>query len=350
MHLKSLARCWRTQTFPYLQLVSPAILLQVRYLSGKRDNTSMKPKPLIEYTEEEFDLDELKRFENEDVTPSHMVPKVEIKRVAREDIDISKNAFGALHLRKELLYALSSYDINTPTDIQRLAINAILGGKSVQLSAQTGNGKTLAFLLPIINQLREEEEQGLVVRPSRPRAVVLAPSRELAMQIHSVAKSLSHHAKFRSVLLISGHGRKKQREQLAGPMDLIVATPGRLNELIGQTVFLSEVRFTVLDEADTLIDAEAGFVDLIKAIIQPIRNRGSGPDAIPHQFVLVGASFKKSSQTSLNELFPDVTPLKDAQVHMPIGHVKQTFLTVTYRHHCSSELIFCCWICLGWRQ
>ena len=289
------------------------------------------------YYQDELDENDFEIMAKEEAKRQQKMEQEQNKAAERERrrrlgrVDVSRNRFKDLHLRPELLQALSSYDINTPTEIQRLAINGILGGKSVQLAAQTGNGKTLAFVLPIIHRLREEEDQGLIVRPSRPRALILAPSRELAQQIHSVIKSLCHYAKIRSMLVISGHGRKKQKQALTKPIDVVVATPGRLQELINsQEIFLSEVRYTVLDEADTLCDPKAGFVELIEDITTPIRkrekqnqNRNSSTGGnnqvenqggVSNQFILVGASFKKESQTHVEELFPEVESLRDAQV------------------------------------
>ena len=92
----------------------------------------------------------------------------------------------------------------------------------------------------------------------------------------------------------------RARAQLAKPFDLLVATPGRLREVMGKHVFLSQVQFTVLDEADTLCDKDAGFVDLVRDITAPMRARAD--PAKPHQFILVGASFSKNAQVSVYDL------------------------------------------------
>ena len=158
----------------------------------------------------------------------------------------------------------------------KAALPLILQREDVLIASQTGSGKTLAYLLPIVQSMRNEEAElakltpeqvversgknkGLFVgcRVRRPRALVIAPTRELAEQIYSVAKELGHHARFRSTLIVGGASLKVQRTVLArAPVDLVIATPKRLSDVHAEeSLFFGDVKTVVLDEADTLVSA-----------------------------------------------------------------------------------------------
>ncbi|KAL7521793.1 hypothetical protein ACHAWX_006472 [Stephanocyclus meneghinianus] len=182
----------------------------------------------------------------------------------------------------------SSFDVHlsvkgaaTEGDIN---INAIPPVKSVAFAAATGSGKTLAYLLPIIQSLRAQELITLsnnnstasmealsrLRRPRRPRALVLAPTRELARQILSVLKSLSHTCKISSELLVGGDDYGSQRKRMENrPVDVLVATPGRLvKHRDAGDVFLGSVRHIVVDEFDTML--EQGFQNDIGTLLHPM--------------------------------------------------------------------------------
>jgi len=189
--------------------------------------------------------------------------------------------WNRLGLMQELIQALEENDIDKPTPIQKLAIPHILsGGNGLAFAAATGSGKTLAYLLPIVQLLKGQEfmsdgdsggPKGRPLRKSkRPRAMVLAPTRELAVQILSVLKSLSHKAKISSELLIGGEDYGKQRKRLENrPVDIVVATPGRLvKHMRDSNVFLGSVGYVVLDEVDTML--EQGFQGDVSKILHPL--------------------------------------------------------------------------------
>jgi len=114
-------------------------------------------------------------------------------------------AFGSLSLPAGLVEALKASGITKPSEIQQVVIPEIMAGHDIIMAAQTGTGKTLAYLLPIIEKLRYDEDvEGVVTRLNRPRALVLVPTRELAVQVLAVAKFLSHYFRFRSVALTGG--------------------------------------------------------------------------------------------------------------------------------------------------
>ena len=147
-----------------------------------------------------------------------------------------------------------------PNALQQLAIPAALGRENLVLGAQTGSGKTLTYLVPTMQSIKADEEVGMArAKPRRPRAIVLVPTRELALQVHGVAKALSHHAKLSVEVVHGGVPDGPQKRKLERPVDLLVATPGRLLKLMqGGALYLGDVRHVVLDEVDTMFDAGFG--------------------------------------------------------------------------------------------
>lgn len=168
-------------------------------------------------------------------------------------------SFQSLGLEPQLLDALSSLGFEQPTPIQLDAIPVVLTGKDLLASAETGSGKTAAFLLPILNRLVQTVERGI------PRALVLAPTRELAQQIVKHGEELAAKTELRFVLLQGGANIGPQCERLAQGVDIVVATPGRLlDHLIKGSLTLANIQTVVFDEADRLLDM--GFKDEIQRV------------------------------------------------------------------------------------
>lgn len=168
--------------------------------------------------------------------------------------------FDQLNLHPRILKALAEADYNEPTPIQAKAIPQVLGGFDLRASAQTGTGKTAAFLLPALNILATP-------KPGKgPRVLILAPTRELAMQINEQAIKYSQHlTRIRSVCLFGGVPYHAQARQLSRPHDMIIATPGRLIDWIERKkIDLSRVEIMILDEADRMLDM--GFVEPVNMI------------------------------------------------------------------------------------
>jgi ATP-dependent RNA helicase RhlE len=169
-------------------------------------------------------------------------------------------SFADLGLTPELLRAVAELGYTTPTPIQIQAIPAVLADRDVLAGAQTGTGKTAAFILPILQKLGEP--------PGRaPRALVLTPTRELAAQIGESARSYGRYLKFRTLVVFGGVNIKQQILDLRGGCDILVATPGRLLDLAEQgAVNLRAVRCLVLDEADRMLDM--GFLPAIRRVLK----------------------------------------------------------------------------------
>jgi ATP-dependent RNA helicase RhlE len=169
-------------------------------------------------------------------------------------------SFTDLGLKPELLRAVAEKGYTTVTPIQREAIPAVLAGRDVLAGAQTGTGKTAAFVLPILQKLGEGTGK-------TPRALVLTPTRELAAQVAESARSYGKYAAVRTVVVFGGVSDKPQIAALRSGCDLLVATPGRLLDLAQQRLLdLSQVKCLVLDEGDRMLDM--GFIRAIRQIIK----------------------------------------------------------------------------------
>ena len=170
-------------------------------------------------------------------------------------------SFETLNLDAKLLRAIEACKFTAPTAIQSQAIPAVLAGRDLMASAQTGTGKTAAFVLPALQRLLTN-----AAGPGRgPRVLVLTPTRELAMQITSNIDQLNRFTKFTSGSVVGGLPYPAQMRLLKQPLDLLVATPGRLMDHMEQgRVDLSRLEILVLDEADRMLDM--GFVNAVKTI------------------------------------------------------------------------------------
>ena len=153
-----------------------------------------------------------------------------------------------------------------PTPIQIAAIPLISAGHDIIGIAQTGTGKTAAFVLPILMKLAASKPTG---QPRRPRALVVAPTRELVVQIEENVRAYAKHVPLRMATVFGGVSERPQIEALRSGVDLVVATPGRLIDLMEQRVAnLSGVEFLVLDEADRMLDM--GFLPPIRRIVKAL--------------------------------------------------------------------------------
>ena len=174
-------------------------------------------------------------------------------------------SFSDFKLNKQLLNAVSLKGYSTPTEIQKKAIPLISSGHDVIGIAQTGTGKTAAYLLPILMKLKYH--QG-----NEPRALILAPTRELAIQINGEFVSFSEYLDLRSVSLVGGTGKKSQITELENDPDFIIATPGRFMDLyLEGHIATRSIKTMVLDEADKMMDM--GFMPQIRRILEIVPNK-----------------------------------------------------------------------------
>ncbi|MDO5542679.1 MAG: ATP-dependent RNA helicase RhlB [Acinetobacter sp.] len=177
------------------------------------------------------------------------------------------SGFETLNLHPQLKQAIDALGFKEMTPIQQKVLKFTLAGHDAIGRAQTGTGKTAAFLISVINDLLSNPIQGPRYR-GEPRALVLAPTRELALQIESDAKDLTKFTDLNVVTLLGGVDFDKQKSQLnKNFVDIIVATPGRLIDFVEQKeVWLDQIEFLVIDEADRLLDM--GFIPSVKRIVR----------------------------------------------------------------------------------
>lgn len=172
--------------------------------------------------------------------------------------DIS--SFQDFKLNKQLFNAIDDLGYESPSAIQQKAIPLILNGHDVIGIAQTGTGKTAAFVLPLLMKLKYAQGDA-------PRALIIAPTRELVMQVYENLKTLGKYTDLRAVCLYGGIGAKKQAEEVAEGCDILVATPGRLLDIYNMGVLATKhIKTFVLDEADKMMDM--GFMPQIRNILE----------------------------------------------------------------------------------
>jgi ATP-dependent RNA helicase RhlE len=181
---------------------------------------------------------------------------------------LNQKPFESLGVAEKLVRALDELGFVSPTPIQAQAIPHVLKGKDLLGIAQTGTGKTAAFALPLLQRLEAPRTPGERRRaePRRPRALILAPTRELALQIHGELAAFGRYAGLCLGCIFGGVGQVPQIRALAAGLDVLVATPGRLLDLASQGhADLSQVSVLVLDEADRLLDM--GFIRDVRRIV-----------------------------------------------------------------------------------
>lgn len=177
--------------------------------------------------------------------------------------------FEKFHLSDDLLRNLNDNGFFRTTDIQYKAIPSILRGEDVLAIAQTGTGKTAAFAIPLIDMIHQDKTSK---RTSGIRCLVLVPTRELAQQIGEVFKKLSKHTKVKTFALIGGVEQDRQIDKLEDGIDILIATPGRMFDLISQGfVDISRIEHLVLDEADHMLDL--GFIEDIESVKRKLTRR-----------------------------------------------------------------------------
>ena len=174
--------------------------------------------------------------------------------------------FSSLDLEPEILRGLEDVGFEYCTPIQAQSLPAVLAGRDVEGQAQTGTGKTAAFLVGIMNVLLREPRDP-AIGDGQPRALVIAPTRELAVQIHRDAEQIGLHTRLRFGVVFGGTGYESQRQMLRDGLDVLIGTPGRLIDYFKQKVFhLGAVRVVVLDEADRMFDL--GFIRDIRYLLR----------------------------------------------------------------------------------
>ncbi|XP_074569805.1 DEAD-box ATP-dependent RNA helicase 39 [Curcuma longa] len=238
-------------------------------------------------------------------------------------------SFEELNLSDEVMGAVKEMGISVPTEIQCIAVPAILEGKSVALGSHTGSGKTLAYMLPIVQLMRHDEAvSGKLMKSKRPRVVVLCPTRELCEQVFHVAKSISHHARFRSTMISGGGRLRPQEDSLSEPIDMVVGTPGRILQHINEgNMVYGDIKYLVLDEADTMFDQ--GFGPDIRKFLGPLKSRAEKPGDQGFQTVLVTATMTKAVQKLIDEEFQGIIHLRTSSFQKKVASARHDFIKLS---------------------
>ena len=231
--------------------------------------------------------------------------------------------FSSFKLEHNLLQAIHELGFQEPTPIQRKAIPAIMDGKDVLGNAQTGTGKTASYLIPIIQIIISARAYSENRHPLR--TIILTPTRELALQVGDDLKALTKHLKLHSAIVYGGVGYESQINALAKKPDILVATSGRLLDLVAkEEVNISKVNRIVIDEADRMFDM--GFIDEVKQILSLIEQK--------RHTMLFSATFTKKVKEFTSSFLNRPSSFDIARINKTNSNVKQ------YVHHvdCARKL------------
>jgi ATP-dependent RNA helicase RhlE len=214
--------------------------------------------------------------------------------------------FTDFDLMPSLQATLKEKEFVKPTEIQLRAIPLLLAGRSLVGVAETGTGKTLSFALPVLNMIKKLEQEAAVKDDAKPRAMVMVPTRELGEQVAKVFKTFTHTTRLRVRTVLGGTAMDVARRNVSGPFEILVATPGRLMQLIERRLIdLSDVRILIFDEADQMLDQ--GFLPDAKAI--------AARCPVDRQMAMFSATVSSSVQKLINELFSGAEVLRSKGSH-----------------------------------
>jgi len=232
--------------------------------------------------------------------------------------------FHDFSLAPEIMHAIADARFQYCTPIQAQILPHTLAGKDAGGQAQTGTGKTAAFLLTILQHAHNRPLTG-PRKPGTPRALVLAPTRELCQQIHRDALVLGKYADFHSLAVFGGMDYEKQQRALRGrPVDLVAATPGRLLDFLrGRVVDLSHIEILVIDEADRMLDM--GFIPDVRRII------GHTPPKDRRQTMLFSATLSPEVLRLASQWMRQAELVRIEPEHLAVDTVQQTVYIVTGR-------------------
>ncbi|XP_053654724.1 putative ATP-dependent RNA helicase Pl10 isoform X8 [Cherax quadricarinatus] len=242
-----------------------------------------------------------------------------------DDVPVAINTFADIKLTEiiKMNIALARYD--RPTPVQKYALPFILAKRDLMACAQTGSGKTAAFLVPILNQIYEQGP--IQIKNNNPRgrskqyplALVLAPTRELATQIYDESRKFSYRARVRPCVVYGGADVVSQMRDLSRGCHLLVATPGRLADMIDRgKIGLDSCKYLVLDEADRMLDM--GFEPQIRRIVE----EDNMPPTGQRQTLMFSATFPKEIQRLAQDFL-------DNYIFLAVGRVGSTSENITQK-------------------
>lgn len=220
--------------------------------------------------------------------------------------------FNELNIMPDILKALQKENYSVPTPIQEKAIPLILSGRDMLGCAQTGTGKTAAFAIPTIQLLSKEKTSYLKVRNIK--ALILTPTRELAIQIYESFSTYGKYTKLKACVIYGGVSQIPQEEKLKQGVDILVATPGRLLDLMNQKqIDLQHIKIFILDEADRMLDM--GFIHDVKKI--------TAKTPLNKQTLLFSATMPSDIANLSNELLKNPAKIEITPVSSTVATIKQ---------------------------
>ena len=252
-----------------------------------------------------------------------------MRRNPAERTILTHNDFSELGLNEPLLRALSAQGHETPTPIQTQAIPHLLAGKDLLGIAQTGTGKTAAFALPILQNLAAGPQKA---GPRGARALILAPTRELAIQIGQAIQAYGRNLAIYQTVIFGGVGQKPQVDAVRRGLDIIVATPGRLLDLMNQRhVQLDSIEHFVLDEADRMLDM--GFIRDVKKIVAALPKR--------RQTLFFSATMPNAVSGLAGDILRDPVRVSVTPASTPVERIDQSvyFLTADQKRDQLAEIL-----------
>jgi ATP-dependent RNA helicase RhlE len=227
--------------------------------------------------------------------------------------------FADFGLAPEILRALSDQGYVHPTPIQAQAIPVVLQGRDVMGAAQTGTGKTAGFSLPIIQMLLEHASSSMSPARHPVRALILTPTRELAVQVAENVKAYAQHTPLRSTVVFGGMDMKPQTETLRRGVEIVIATPGRLLDHVEQkNISLAQVQMLVMDEADRMLDM--GFLPDLQRIINLLPKK--------RQNLMFSATFSPEIKKLANSFLTNPTTIEVARSNATADKVTQVVYKV----------------------
>ncbi len=242
------------------------------------------------------------------LSPGHFISKASTAQIVSYSSD---RLIDELPVDDAIIRNLHKKGYEKPTEIQDKTIEAILNGRNLMGLAQTGTGKTGAFLIPLIHNLLRKDAMRQIL--------VVTPTRELALQIDSEFRSIAHGLRLFSTCLIGGTSVRRDIENLRRPGQIVIGTPGRLNDMVRQGA-LKMNRFTilVLDEFDRLLDM--GFAPDINKLVEGMNNRA--------QTILFSATEDKSQKAIIGKLMPDAYEVRVRDENVSADNIDQDIITV----------------------
>ena len=308
---------------------APAVTVETREKKSekrsgkKRKGASNSPMSQSEMPEKKRPAGKKRRETSPSVSAAAAVEPVKMpeRPAALREVPVAdgKIRFLDLPLHEAVQFGVQQMNFDYCTPIQALALPALLEGRDLAGKAQTGTGKTAAFLLAVFTKLLNDPRPER--RNGQPRALVLAPTRELAMQIHKDAEALGVFTGLNNVVVFGGMDHEKQRHSLLKRVDLLIGTPGRVIDYSRSgDLDLSEVEILVIDEADRMLDM--GFIPDVKRIVSQLPRKGE------RQTLLFSATLEEHILRLASGWLADPVTVESEPEKLVSENIEQTFYSV----------------------